>query len=68
MSMFEIGIIIDSAGKILVGLTVLFVHRHVLKEHRIDGDVLRAMKREQGAGIVGLLLIAAGSIIQLLGL
>lgn len=67
MNWFSVGLTIDTAGKILLGVTVLRVHWHVLKEHRIDMDVLRTMKWEQTLGLLSVLLIAAGYVLQLLG-
>lgn len=66
MSLFDVGLTIDTLGKVLLGLTVLMVHRHVLQEHKIDADVLRSMKREQILGMSGILLIVVGYILQLL--
>ena len=66
MNLFNLGLTLDTLGKVLLGITVLMVHRYVLKEHKIDGDVLRGMKREQAFGILGILLIVVGYILQLL--
>jgi len=66
MNGFNIGLTIDTIGKIMLGITVLMVHWHILKEHKIDIDVLRTMKREQILGISGILLILAGYIMQLI--
>ncbi len=65
MYLSNIGLTIDTAGKILLGITVLMVHWHVLKEHKIDADVIRTMKREQILGVSGILLIIAGYLLQL---
>lgn len=66
MNWFNIGLTIDTIGKILLGITVLMVHRNVLKEHKIDVQVLRTMKKEQMLGVSGILLIVAGYVLQLL--
>lgn len=66
MNWFNVGLTLDVLGKILLGVTVLSVHQHVLKEHKIDADVLLSMKREQTLGLFGILLIVAGYILQLL--
>ncbi len=67
MSLFSVGLTIDTFGKVLLGLTVLRVHWHVLREHRIGIDVLRTMKREQVLGSLSILLIVVGYVLQLLG-
>jgi len=64
MNIPVVGLTIETLGEILLGLTVLFVHWHVIKEHKIDSDVLRTMKKEQIMGITGLVLIIVGYLIQ----
>lgn len=59
-----IGFTIDSLGKILVAYTAIRVHHRVWQEHKIDGQVFKAMKNEQVLGIVGILMIIAGYILQ----
>lgn len=66
MIWFNFGLTLDTLGKVLLGITVLMVHWHVLKEHKIDTDVLRTMRGEQILGVLGILLIIAGYILQLL--
>jgi len=65
MSWFNIGLTLDTLGKVLLGFTVLMVHWHVSKEHKIDKDVLRSMRQERILGIFGILLIVVGYILQL---
>ena len=60
-----IGVTFDVIGKILIGITVLLVHKRVMKEHRIDKYVLREMKREQLLGWLGILFIIIGYIFNL---
>lgn len=52
-------------GDVLIGLAVLNVHKHVIEEKRIDGDVVSAMKRERGVALLGILFIIAGYFIKL---
>jgi len=66
MDWFNVGLTLDTLGKIMLGITVLMVHWHVLKEHKIDADVLRAMKRERALALLAILLIIAGYVLQLL--
>ncbi|MFV1917044.1 MAG: hypothetical protein ACC618_00940 [Patescibacteria group bacterium] len=65
MNLFNAGLTLDTIGKVLLGITVLMVHRLVLREHKIDVDVLKTMKREQILGISGILLIIVGYVMQL---
>lgn len=64
MNWFAIGLILDTLGKLLLGITVLMVHWHVFKEHKIDVDVLRIMKWERIFGVLGILFIIGGSILM----
>lgn len=64
MSWPFIGFTLDVIGKILLGLTVLLVHRRMVKEHRFDGKVLRRMRQEQFIGGIAIVLIIAGFILQ----
>lgn len=66
MNLFNIGLTLDTVGKILLGITVLMVHRHVLSEHKIDVVVLRTMRREQILGLLGIALIVVGYVLQLM--
>ena len=53
-------------GKILLGATVINVHAHIIKERKIDQDVLKEMHRERKLGILAVLLILAGYILELI--
>lgn len=65
MNLFTIGLVLDTIGKIFIGLAVLMVHRHVFKERKIDADVLQTMRREWSLTLTGILLIVIGAILQL---
>ena len=62
------GIILDSLGVILVAFMALRVHHRVLSEQKIDKLVMRSMRREQILGILGVVLIIVGSIMQIMSL
>ncbi len=66
MSLFSVGLVLDTIGKVFIGLAVLMVHRHIFKERKIDMDVLRAMRKEQALTMSGIFLIVAGAILQLI--
>lgn len=55
----------DVLGKILLGITVLLVHRRVIREHRIDRPVLLEMKREQFLGLLGIIFIVIAYFLEL---
>ncbi|MBI2483918.1 hypothetical protein HYV71_01920 [Candidatus Uhrbacteria bacterium] len=60
-----IGLGLQTAGAVIVGLTVLRVHRRVLKEEKIDAAVEREMTFEQHVGRFGVSLIIIGFLVEL---
>jgi len=46
-SIFILGLIIDTVGKILLGITVIKVHSRVATEKRIDKRVIKEMNHEK---------------------
>lgn len=66
MNLFTIGLVLDTIGKIFIGLAVLMVHRHVFKEHKIDADVLKTMRKEWVLTLSGITLIIIGAVMQLI--
>lgn len=67
MNWFIIGATFDVIGKVLIGVAVLLVHGHIMKEHKIDKMVLRAMRREKILVFVGIILIVIGYFFHALG-
>ena len=55
----------DYAGKALLAILMITVYAHILKEHRIDHDVLAFMKRGRVLGLLGLLFITIGYLLRL---
>ncbi len=60
MNLLLWGITLGTIGKLILGIAVLRVHVHILREHKIDNVVLKSLKREQVVTIFGLLLIVIG--------
>lgn len=60
-----IGFTLHTLGEIMVGFTVIMVHYRVWKEHKIDNRVFNEMNKERKIGIVGLILIVVGYVIEL---
>ena len=65
MSLFIAGLVAVSVGEILLAFTVITVHSHIIKEHKIDKDVLRTMKSERRVAFYALALIILGTVMQL---
>jgi len=59
-----IGFVLTTMGEILLGAMVLIIHLHILKEHKIDADVLKQMKQEQFLGILAIASIVIGFFLQ----
>lgn len=63
--MIVYGIAISAIGKLFVAYAALRVHHRVLQDHDVDERVFTTMKREQIVGVIGFLLIAIGSILEI---
>jgi hypothetical protein len=59
-----LGFTLDVAGKLIIAYTAIKVHYRVWQEHKIDEKVFREMRRERMWGILGLIMIAAGYVLQ----
>ncbi len=66
MNLFSVGLVLDTIGKVLIGLAVLTVHHRISKERGIDKDVLRVMRKEFALTTSGIFLIILGAILQLI--
>jgi len=64
MNLLIFAITLGTAGKVILGIAVLRVHVHILKEHKIDNVVLKSMRKEQIVTIFGLGLIVIGYMIE----
>lgn len=67
MNIEFIGFTLDVIGKIMVAFTALMVHHRFRKEHKVDERVFKSMRREQVLGILGILLIILGFLLQIPG-
>ena len=64
MNIEFVGFTLDVVGKVMVAFTAIMVHYRFRKEHKIDERVFRSMRREQLLGIIGILLIILGFLLQ----
>lgn len=62
-----IGSSLDLAGKLMVSYTALAVHNRFWKEHRIDDLVFTEMHKESKVGLIGILFMILGFLLQLPG-
>lgn len=60
MNLLLWGITLGTIGKLVLGLAVLRVHVYIIREHKIDNVVIKALKREQIVTVFGLVLIVIG--------
>lgn len=64
MNILLLGLTVGTIGKVILGVGVLRVHMHILKEHKIDNVVLSSIKRERYVTFFGLLLIIIGYVLE----
>lgn len=64
MTIELVGFTLDVIGKIMVAYTAIMVHYRFWKEHKIDEAVFATMKRERIIGVLGVILIIIGYLLQ----
>lgn len=57
---------LQTIGHILIAYTAIRVHFRFWKEHKIDDEVFKSMKKEQFIGILGIIFIIAGYIVHII--
>lgn len=62
-----LGHTMDAFGKILISYTAIAVHYRVRKEHKIDESVFKTMRTEQALGVIGIIFIVIGYILEIPG-
>jgi hypothetical protein len=68
LTMFTLKIIalsLEFSGTLMIAFTALRVHHRVLREHKIDKDVFRVMRREQYIGIIGAAMVTTGFLLNI---
>ncbi len=60
------GLTLGIVGKVILGLTVVSVHWKIVKEHKIDGAVLKEMRKERNFAIAGIVFMVLGYILEVL--
>lgn len=60
-----LGHTLDVIGKVLVSYTAIAVHYRFRKEHKIDEAVFKHMRREQIFGVLGIVLIILGYLLEI---
>ncbi|MAG28870.1 hypothetical protein CL632_01855 [bacterium] len=64
MSIAFLGFTLTFLGKLLIAFTAIMVHHRVVHEHRIDKAVFKSMKREQKFGILGVIFLVTGYLLE----
>ena len=67
LSFSFLGVTAEMLGTILIAMTVLNVHSHIIHEKHIDIDVIKAMRKERRYVISGMLLVILGYILIVIG-
>ena len=65
MNLLMLGLTLGVIGKVVLVIAVLRVHSGIAHEHKIDGVVIRAMKKEKWITIIGLALIILGYVLEM---
>jgi len=58
--------LLNTVGTLLIAYAALRVHHRVLNDQKVDRSVLKEMRREQVAGIVGVLLIVISFLLDMI--
>jgi hypothetical protein len=58
------GLTVQTVGEVLIGSLVIHVHHKILQDRKIDEPVLKDIRLEQYVGVLGLLLIVTGYLMQ----
>ncbi|PIR93589.1 hypothetical protein COT97_05885 [Candidatus Falkowbacteria bacterium CG10_big_fil_rev_8_21_14_0_10_39_11] len=66
MDLSTFGFILHTMGEIIVALTVLSVHHRVKHEQKIDKKVFQSMRTEESFGILAIIFIVSGFVLQIL--
>lgn len=61
-----VGETLEVLGEVLLGVMVLLVHRRLMKEKRMDRQVIQEIKEEQNIGIIAIALIIAGYLLKIM--
>lgn len=56
---------LDVVGKVLIAYTAMAVHHRVWRNHKIDRGVFKMMRVEQWLGVLGIILIISGYLIEI---
>lgn len=65
MNIEFIGFTSDVIGKVLIAYTVIMVHWRFWKEHKVDEEVFKEMRRERIIGLLGIALMIIGYFLQI---
>lgn len=57
-------ITLEAIGTLLIAWAALRVHHRVLNEHKISSRVVRMMRIEQGLGILGMVMVCVGYLLN----
>ncbi|MFH1611646.1 MAG: hypothetical protein ABIA83_03550 [Patescibacteria group bacterium] len=63
--MSTLGFTIQTIGEVMIGITILYVHHKMLREKKFDKKVFADIRIEQWTGLIGIIMIIFGYIIQI---
>jgi len=65
--MATIGLTLNVIGEVFLAILIIRVHKKFLMEGRIDRKVKRVIRKEISYGVICILLLIAGYILQVMG-
>ena len=60
MNLLLLGITLGTAGKVLLGITVIRVHSHLATERKVDRNVVKEILTEKRIGLASIALMLLG--------
>lgn len=59
-------ITLEAVGTLLIAWAALRVHHRVLNEHKISPRIVRVMRIEQSLGVLGMVMVFVGYLLNIL--
>jgi uncharacterized membrane protein YidH (DUF202 family) len=66
VSLFNLGELLTTVGELIIAYAVIRVHHRILKEKKIDQQVIRSIGTEQILVFLSMILISVGFILRIL--
>ena len=64
MDSLILGLTIKTIGEVIIGISIIRVHNKIMQEHKLDRKVYRSIRNEKFWGLIGVILIIAGYLLE----